>query len=104
MRIRALFWGVGGVLLSNGWDSASRRQAARRFGLQETGFEERHRLVAAAFETGRLSLEQYMEQTVFHGVGPPRGQAPTGPRGRGYRRHRPGGLRARPDNNQEEEE
>lgn len=64
--IRALFWDVGGVLLSNGWDTASRRRAAERFDLDWDDFEERHQLVSHAFEIGRLSLERYLEQTVFH--------------------------------------
>lgn len=70
MRIRALFWDVGGVLLTNGWDRASRQEAADRFGLDPSELEERHQLVMAAFEAGRLSLAEYLEQTVFHSKRP----------------------------------
>lgn len=63
--ITALFWDVGGVLLTNGWDASSRREATRRFGLDWEDFEDRHQLVVAAFETGRMSLDEYLQRTVF---------------------------------------
>ena len=31
--VTALFWDVGGVILSNGWDRAARSEAAKKFGL-----------------------------------------------------------------------
>ncbi len=65
-EITALFWDVGGVLLTNGWDTASRQQAAERFGLAWEEFEERHQLVVTPFETGRLTLDEYLERTVFY--------------------------------------
>lgn len=64
-EITALFWDVGGVLLTNGWDTHSRRAAVERFQLGEE-FEDRHQLVVTPFETGRLSLEEYLERTVFY--------------------------------------
>ena len=65
-EITALFWDVGGVLLTNGWDKTSRREAAERFGLDWEEFEDRHQDVVTAFETGRLSLEEYLKRTVFY--------------------------------------
>lgn len=65
-RIAALFWDVGGVLLSNGWDTSSRRAAAERFGLDWDVYASRHDAVVEAFETGRLSLAEYLQHTVFH--------------------------------------
>jgi putative hydrolase of the HAD superfamily len=64
--ITALYFDVGGVLLTNGWDRNTRRQAAERFHLDWDAFEERHELVVADFETGRISLDEYVERTVFH--------------------------------------
>jgi putative hydrolase of the HAD superfamily len=64
-QVDTLFWDVGGVLLTNGWDRAARGRAVRRFGLDSDEFGERHELVAADFETGRLSLENYLRSTVF---------------------------------------
>lgn len=64
--ISALFWDLGGVLLTNGWDRASRRRAAEEFGLSWGEFQERHDLVVTDFEKGRISMDEYLRCTVFH--------------------------------------
>ena len=64
-NVHSIFWDVGGVLLTNGWDREARGRAIARFGLDADEFEERHELVVADFETGRLSLEDYLKSTVF---------------------------------------
>lgn len=63
---RILFFDVGGVLLTNGWDTAARNRAIETFGLDALDFHTRHGMVKTAFETGRLSLDAYIEKTVFH--------------------------------------
>lgn len=63
---RTLFFDVGGVLLTNGWDTAARNRAIEAFGLDALDFHTRHGMVKTAFETGRLSLDAYIEKTVFH--------------------------------------
>ncbi len=63
--VTALFWDVGGVLLSNGWDGPARRRAAEAFHLEREDFEARHAAALPAFETGRLALDAYLDQTVF---------------------------------------
>jgi len=65
-RRRIVFLDVGGVLLSNGWDSAARRRAAARFGLDRRAFERRHQFVVADLETGRMSLDEYLDRVIFH--------------------------------------
>ncbi len=65
-NITAIFWDVGGVLLTNGWDSEARSHAVRKFNLEAKEFEERHELVSNEFEKGRLTLDEYLECTVFH--------------------------------------
>ncbi len=65
-EVTTLFWDVGGVLLTNGWDTNSRRAAAARFQLEAEEFEDRHQLLVTPFETGRLSLEEYLDRTVFY--------------------------------------
>jgi putative hydrolase of the HAD superfamily len=64
-KIAALFWDVGGVLLTNGWDRRARESMARQFKLDWEDFEDRHELVVGRFETGRLSLDRYLERTIF---------------------------------------
>ncbi|HVO63529.1 MAG TPA: HAD family phosphatase [Terriglobales bacterium] len=65
-KISAIFWDVGGVLLSNAWDHNERREAVAHFGLDADDFEQRHRSAVADFETGRLGLEQYLNHTIFY--------------------------------------
>ncbi len=64
--ITTLFWDVGGVLLTNGWPTESRRRAVEHFGINGAEFEERHESVMAAFETGRVGLDEYLERTLFY--------------------------------------
>jgi putative hydrolase of the HAD superfamily len=64
-NIAALFWDVGGVLLSNGWDERARAEAARRFSLDPLDLEQRHRRAEDDFETGKITLETYLDRTVF---------------------------------------
>jgi putative hydrolase of the HAD superfamily len=65
-NVTAIFYDVGGVLLSNGWDTKSRRAVVDHCGLDWEEFEDRHQLVAGDFELGKLSLDQYLERTVFY--------------------------------------
>jgi putative hydrolase of the HAD superfamily len=64
--IRTLFWDVGGVLLSNAWDHEERDRAVEKFQLQKTDFEARHKEVVAAFEEGKVTLDQYLDRAVFY--------------------------------------
>src|SRR3954453_15992245 len=68
-----LFFDIGGVLLTNAWDTAARRRAAETFGLDDAEFQTRHEMLKTAFETGRLSLDAYIKKAVFYR---PRGFAP----------------------------
>ena len=61
-----MFWDVGGVLLSNAWDHTQRDQAIQKFHLERGEFAERHELVASSFERGKISLDEYLDQTVFY--------------------------------------
>ena len=65
-QVTALFFDIGGVLLTNGWDRDSRELAAQTFDLDWNQFEERHELVLHAFETGRLGLEEYLDKVIFY--------------------------------------
>jgi putative hydrolase of the HAD superfamily len=66
--IRAIFWDVGGVLLSNAWDHTERKDALEHFHLQEDekDFQARHETIVTAFEQGKISLDEYLDQTVFY--------------------------------------
>src|ERR1700686_5207771 len=64
--VTALFWDVGGVILSNGWDRADRLAAAQKFGLDWEELQDRHDLASPAFETGKITLDTYLERIVFY--------------------------------------
>ena len=64
--ISTLFSDVGGVLLTNGWDRQARAEAARVFHLDAAETDERHHLTFDAYEEGKLSLDDYLDRTVFY--------------------------------------
>lgn len=64
--IRAIFWDVGGVLLTNAWDHTQRMAALEHFHLDEEEFHSRHEMVVSSFERGKISLDEYLDRTVFY--------------------------------------
>ncbi|HZZ29136.1 MAG TPA: HAD-IA family hydrolase [Pirellulales bacterium] len=64
--IQALFLDVGGVLLTNGWDSKVRHALADRFHLDLPEFEARHHLTFDTYEEGKISFDVFLERTVFY--------------------------------------
>jgi putative hydrolase of the HAD superfamily len=64
--IKVLLFDIGGVLLTNGWDRDARRLACERFDLDWEDFQDRHEFVAADFETGKLTMTEYLRRTVFY--------------------------------------
>jgi len=64
--IRAVFWDVGGVLLSNAWDHTQRAEALKHFQLDENEFRDRHEMVVSSFERGKITLDEYLDRTVFY--------------------------------------
>ena len=65
-EIRAIFWDVGGVLLSNAWDRTERAAALEHFRLNEEEFRARHEMVVSSFERGKISIDEYLDRTVFY--------------------------------------
>ncbi|MFD2572841.1 HAD family hydrolase [Spirosoma soli] len=64
--IKALFLDIGGVLLTNGWDRHARRRAAELFNLDYAQLDERHHLTFDTYESGKLSLDDYLKRIVFY--------------------------------------
>jgi putative hydrolase of the HAD superfamily len=52
--------------LSNAWDRAEREQALAKFGLNPLEFQDRHELVVSSFERGKITLDEYLDRTVFY--------------------------------------
>jgi putative hydrolase of the HAD superfamily len=65
-EIKALFWDVGGVLLTNAWDHTQREAALRNFHVDEKDFAERHELSVSSFERGKITLEEYLNRVLFY--------------------------------------
>jgi putative hydrolase of the HAD superfamily len=64
--ITCLFLDIGGVLLTDGWQSESRKLAAKAFRLDLNEMEERHRMTFDTYEEGKLTLNEYLGWVVFH--------------------------------------
>jgi putative hydrolase of the HAD superfamily len=66
VRVTALFLDVGGVMLTNGWDRKSREAAAKKFNLDLDELNDRHRMTFDTYESGKLSLDEYLQRSVFY--------------------------------------
>ena len=66
MQIELILCDVGGVLGSNGWDHAERIAAASHFGFDYASFEQRHKEAVDTWECGRMTMDEYLDFTVFN--------------------------------------
>ncbi|KAA8485574.1 putative hydrolase of the HAD superfamily [Arcticibacter tournemirensis] len=64
-NIKAIFTDIGGVLLTDGWNHESRREAALHFHIDPADMEERHHLTFETYEIGKISLEEYLNRIFF---------------------------------------
>ena len=64
-EIKTIFWDIGGVILSNGWDTGQRARVLTSFGVDLTAYEKRHPSENFLWERGRISAEEYFNRTVF---------------------------------------
>jgi putative hydrolase of the HAD superfamily len=65
-EIRHIFFDIGGVLGSNGWDREQRERAVQQFDLSADDFQWRHEEVMGEWEEGRITLDEYLDIAVFH--------------------------------------
>ena len=64
--ITTMFWDIGGVILTNGWDHDARFAAAQTFHFNWEEFLECHDLSFPAFDSGQITLNQYLDRTLFY--------------------------------------
>lgn len=64
--ITTLFLDIGGVLLTNGWDTDMRQRAVDYFNLDAKETEERHHITFDTFESGKMSMSDYLKHVVFY--------------------------------------
>jgi putative hydrolase of the HAD superfamily len=65
-EIRHVFFDIGGVLGSNGWDREQRQRAVQEFGLNADDFQWRHEEVSGEWEEGRITIDEYLDIAVFY--------------------------------------
>src|ERR1700680_1954299 len=66
INIKAIFCDIGGVCLTNAWETPSRQKAADHFALDYRQLEKRHHAVFEALERGEMSLHEYLSRIVFY--------------------------------------
>jgi len=64
--IRHVFFDIGGVLGTNGWEGEQRKVAVERFKLDDAEFQSRHEAMVGQLEQGQISLEEYLDVSVFY--------------------------------------
>jgi putative hydrolase of the HAD superfamily len=64
--IRHVFFDIGGVLGTNGWDREQRKLAVERFKLDEADFQSRHEEMVGQLEQGQITLDEYLDVSVFY--------------------------------------
>lgn len=68
-KISTIFWDLGGVVLTNAWDRDQRVQVLNEFKITSADelneFGDRHREVASLFESGKFTLTEYLNMTLF---------------------------------------
>jgi putative hydrolase of the HAD superfamily len=64
-EIRAVYWDIGGVLLTNGWDHEERARVLAQFAIPRDEYESRHPEANDRWEKGELSDDEFLKQTVF---------------------------------------
>lgn len=63
--IRTIFWDIGGVVLSNGWDHTQRAKVLGRLGVDVVAYEEMHDRFNYYWERGLMDAEDFFLQTVL---------------------------------------
>jgi putative hydrolase of the HAD superfamily len=64
-EIRAIYWDIGGVLLTNGWDHQERARVLQQFSIPRDEYEAHHAEANDRWERGELTDEEFLKQTIF---------------------------------------
>ncbi len=66
LNLKAIFFDIGGVLLTNGWGHLSRKKAAEKFEINYDEMEVLHHFIFNVYEMGHISLDDYLQTVVFN--------------------------------------
>jgi putative hydrolase of the HAD superfamily len=64
-EVATIFWDIGGVLLTNGWDKDQRAEVLGRLGVDLEDYELRHDAANFYWERGLSTAKCFFDQTVF---------------------------------------
>lgn len=64
-EIKTIFWDIGGVLLTNGWDIDQRAEVLTALGVDLPAYEAVHDEVNYFWERGLISAQDFFERTVI---------------------------------------
>jgi FMN phosphatase YigB (HAD superfamily) len=65
-HIKTIFWDIGGVLLTNGWDKNQRARVLTRLGVDLADYESRHDEANFFWERGLTTAEHFFNVTVLN--------------------------------------
>jgi len=65
-EIKTIFFDIGGVLLTNGWDSSQRARVLPRFGVDVAASDAHHEEANTKWERGLCTAREYFDKTVFY--------------------------------------
>jgi len=65
-EIKTIFFDIGGVLLTNGWDQNQRASVLPKFGVDLAEYEKRHDAANYFWERGLKDARWFFDQTVFY--------------------------------------
>ena len=63
--IRVMFWDLGGVVLTNGWDLDQRTRVLGRLGVNLDAYEEAHEAANRYWERGLMTAREFFAETVI---------------------------------------
>jgi len=64
--VKTLFFDIGGVCLTNGWDHISREKSTKYFSLDYEELERKHKKIFKQFEKGKITLDKYLDEILFY--------------------------------------
>jgi putative hydrolase of the HAD superfamily len=64
--IKTIFWDIGGVILTNGWDKGQRTRVLSRLNIDLDDYESRHDAANFFWERGLSTAFEFFNKTVFH--------------------------------------
>ncbi len=64
--IRTIFWDMGGVVLTNGWDRSQRTRVLSRLGVDLKAYEALHEQANYYWERGLITAREFFSQTVLN--------------------------------------